>query len=54
MFKKICTRCYIKGLGRGVCNCAERKSLFIARATAHFDTPEIRKQAGEKWEEANK
>lgn len=33
---------------------AERKSIWIARATAHFDAPEIRKEAGEKFEKANK
>lgn len=32
---------------------AERKALFITRSTAHFDTPEIRKEAAEKWEAAN-
>lgn len=31
----------------------ERKAIYLARATAHFDTPEIRKEASNKWEEAN-
>lgn len=33
---------------------AERKAIWMGRATAHFDTPKIRKEASEKWEEANK
>jgi hypothetical protein len=32
----------------------ERKAQFIARATAHFDSPQIRKEASDKWEESNK
>lgn len=31
----------------------ERKSQWIARTTAHFDTPEIRKEAEEMFEKAN-
>ncbi len=31
-----------------------RKATWMARATAHFDTPEIRKEAEDRWEEANK
>lgn len=31
----------------------QRKSLFVARATALYDTPEIRKEAEQKWEGAN-
>ena len=31
----------------------ERKAQWLARATAHFDTPEIRKDAGEMFEKAN-
>lgn len=30
-----------------------RKSTFIARATSHFDTPEIRKEASDMFEDAN-
>lgn len=30
-----------------------RKQLFITRATALYDTPEIRKEAEQKWEGAN-
>ena len=33
---------------------AERKSVFIGRATAHFDTAQIRKEASDLWEKANK
>lgn len=33
---------------------AQRKAAWIARATSHFDTPEIRKEAAEQWEAANK
>ncbi len=33
---------------------AQRKAIYIGRATAHYDTPQIRKEASEKWEEANK
>ena len=33
---------------------AERKSIFIARATSHFDSPKIRRQASRKWERANR
>ena len=31
----------------------QRKAIYIARATSHFDTPEIRKEAEDKWNEAN-
>lgn len=30
-----------------------RKATFIARATRHFDTPEIRKEASEMWDKHN-
>lgn len=33
---------------------AERKALFIARATKRFDTPRIRKEAAELFEAKNK
>mgnify|MGYP007044012481 CR=1 FL=1 len=29
------------------------KAIFIARATRHFDTPEIRKEASEMWDDKN-
>ena len=32
----------------------ERKSIFIARATKHFDTPKIRRQAEKLFNKANK
>ena len=32
---------------------AERKALFIAKATARFDTPAIRRAAGRKFEEGD-
>lgn len=32
---------------------AERKAIYIAKATSHFDSPEIRKEASDKWEKAN-
>ena len=32
----------------------ERKAIWIARATAHYDTPEIRKEASDMFDEANK
>lgn len=31
----------------------ERRALYIAKATAQFDTPRIRKEAGEKWDREN-
>lgn len=34
-------------------NREERKAIFIAKATTHFDTPEIRKEAEEMFEKAN-
>lgn len=30
-----------------------RKALYIARCTAHFDTPQIRKEASVAWDKAN-
>ena len=33
---------------------AERKALWMAKATAHFDSPEIRKEAEEMFETRNK
>lgn len=33
---------------------AERKAIWMEKATAHFDTPEIRQEASDKFEEANK
>lgn len=30
-----------------------RKSTYIAKATAHFDSPQIRKEASDKWEKSN-
>lgn len=35
-------------------NYEERKIIFIARATRHFDTPEIREEAARMFDEANK
>lgn len=32
----------------------QRKQIWIARATAHFDTPAIRKEASDMFEKANK
>lgn len=32
---------------------AERKALWIARATAHFDSPQIRRQAAAMFEKKN-
>lgn len=32
---------------------AQRKAIFIARATKHFDTPKIRKEASEMFDKAN-
>jgi len=31
----------------------QRRSTFIAFATRHLDTPEIRKEAGEMWDRVN-
>lgn len=31
-----------------------RKSIWIARATSHFDSPEIRKEASDMFDKANK
>lgn len=31
----------------------DRKSTFIARATKHFDSPELRKEAAELFEKSN-
>ena len=31
----------------------ERKAFFIARATAQIDTPEIREEASDKFDEVN-
>ena len=33
---------------------AARKAKWIARATAHLDTPRIRKEASDMFEERNK
>jgi hypothetical protein len=32
---------------------AQNKANYIARATSHFDSPKIRKEAAEQWEAAN-
>lgn len=32
---------------------AERKAIWMARATAHIDTPRIRREAEAKWAKAN-
>ena len=32
----------------------KRKSIWIAKATAHFDTPKIRKEADKMFEKKNK
>lgn len=32
---------------------AQRKAIWIARATSHFDTDEIRKEASDIFEEKN-
>lgn len=31
----------------------ERKAIWIARTTSHYDTPEIRREASEMFEKAN-
>ncbi len=31
----------------------ERKSLFIQKATAHFDSPELREEAAEMFDKRN-
>ena len=33
---------------------AFRKAIWIAKATAHFDTPQIRKEASDMFDERNK
>lgn len=30
-----------------------RKATYIARATRHFDTPQIRREASRAWDEVN-
>ncbi len=32
---------------------AERREMWISKSTSHIDTPKIRKEAGEKFDQAN-
>jgi hypothetical protein len=48
------TNCNLHKLPETLEERKQRKSLFISKATAHFDTPAIRKEAEEMWEKANK
>jgi hypothetical protein len=36
-----------------VCSRAERKAIWLQKATAHFDSPKIRKEAEKMFEDAN-
>lgn len=55
---RVCMSCACKTCLTYPCDCefgrAQKKVLFIERATSQIDTPEIRKEAGELWDKENK